>query len=172
MKQPLKVLAAGIVISTALAGCGTYHSGLGNKNIHNNATGNYNLLSKRFADDGRNEMYRVKGTQQNGNNIIGNHQNYHLSTDKKLSDDLQKLPGVRTAYVFTTDKNAYVAVGLDGHSVTGLTSTGRTAQGYQDGAAQGVNRLGRSQDQEWASRTSRITCSAAPKTSRTTCSAA
>jgi len=144
MKKPWKVLAAGIVISTALAGCGTHHGELGNKNIRNNAAGNYNLLSKRFADDGMNEMNRVKGYQQNGNNIVGNHQNYHLSTNKKLSDELNKLPGVRTAHVFTTDKNAYVAIGLDGHSVTGLTSTGRTAQGYSDGKGivGGMERMG------------------------------
>ncbi|OXM17088.1 YhcN/YlaJ family sporulation lipoprotein [Paenibacillus herberti] len=124
MKHPWKVLAAGLVLSTALAGCGTHQGGLGNKNIRNNDMGNYRLLEKRFANDGMNEMNRVKGSQMNGNNIIGNHKNYRLQSNRQIANDIKKIPGVRDAYVMTTNGNAYVAIGLKGESIVGNTRSG------------------------------------------------
>ncbi|WP_339279791.1 YhcN/YlaJ family sporulation lipoprotein [Paenibacillus sp. FSL W8-1187] len=140
MKHPWKVLAAGVALSTALAGCGTHHGELGNKNIRNNNIGNYRLLDKRFADDNMNEMNRVDGRQLNGNNIIGNHRNYNLKSNRQIAGTVKKLEGVRDAYVLTTNDNAYVAVGLKGESIVGSTNTrSGTEMGY---AASNTGRMG------------------------------
>ncbi|QJC51431.1 hypothetical protein HGI30_07635 [Paenibacillus albicereus] len=131
MKHPWKVLAAGVVLTTALAGCGTHHGELGNKNIRNSNIGNYRLLDKRFADDNMNEMNRVDGRQLNGNNIIGNHRNYHLKSNRQIAGTVKKIDGVRDAYVMTTNDNAYVAIGLKGESIVGSTNTrSGTQMGY------------------------------------------
>ncbi|MCM3746906.1 YhcN/YlaJ family sporulation lipoprotein [Paenibacillus pasadenensis] len=127
MKHPWKVLAASVVLTTALAGCGANHGELGNKNIRNNNVGNYRLLDKRFADDNMNEMHRKNGTQLNGNNIIGNHKNYRLQSDGHIATSIKKIPGVRDAYVMTTNDNAYVAVGLKGNSIVESTRSGMSA---------------------------------------------
>jgi hypothetical protein len=59
---------------------------------------------------------------------VPDHQNRTLVYSKSASDAIADMKGVREAFVFVTDKNAYAAIVLD-QSATGMVNNGR--QGLQ-----------------------------------------
>ncbi|WP_338131037.1 YhcN/YlaJ family sporulation lipoprotein [Cohnella rhizosphaerae] len=79
-------------------------------------------VNDRFADDGRNEMNRMHGTQRMNNNVVGLHGNSHLEMDQKIADKLAARPDVQSAYVVRSDRNAYVAIMSEGRGDRELTS--------------------------------------------------
>jgi len=106
-----------LLLSTALtlSGCLQNTGDVGNKNIRPNAVNNERNLGdgtmrSRFANDQRNEMNRVNGSQRRNNNVIGLHGNSHMQLSNHIADKLAAMPEVDSAYVVTTDRNAYVAV--------------------------------------------------------------
>ncbi|MBD2846434.1 YhcN/YlaJ family sporulation lipoprotein [Paenibacillus sp. IB182496] len=115
-KQKLVLLCLlATLLSVGALGCAAEtQGGEGNKNITNNsvkkdANGN-TVIDKRFADDKRNEMNRIDGRPQNGNNVVGTHENYRIDMDEKVADQIAAMPDVDGAYVMMGDRNAYVAV--------------------------------------------------------------
>ncbi|MCR2804345.1 YhcN/YlaJ family sporulation lipoprotein [Paenibacillus soyae] len=124
MRKKLAALSAGVLIGTLLSGCSEYQGDIGNKNIRTN-NAEYNsfgvIRDKRFADDGKNEQNRVRGSQQNNNNVIGSHRNYRLEMSEEIADRIKEITSVKASYVMLADKKAYVAVSLHDHAPQGET---------------------------------------------------
>ncbi|SFA91965.1 sporulation lipoprotein, YhcN/YlaJ family [Cohnella sp. OV330] len=113
-----KATAAALVLTASLtmAGCASKQGDVGNSNIKSQS------INDRFADDGRNEMNRMNGTQRMNNNVVGLHGNSHLEMDQKIADKLAARSDVQSAYVVRSDRNAYVAIMSEGHGDHELTS--------------------------------------------------
>lgn len=106
-----KTAAAALVLTasvTMAAGCSSKQGEVGNSNIRSQS------LNDRFADDGRNEMNRMHGTQRMNNNVVGLHGNSHLEMDEKIATKLSDRRDIQSAYVVRSDRNAYVAVQTEG----------------------------------------------------------
>lgn len=112
-----KATAAALALTASLtmAGCSGKQGDVGNSNIRTQS------LNDRFADDGRNEMNRVRGTQRMNNNVVGLHGNSHLEMDQKIADRLAARSDVQSAYVVRSDRNAYVAILTEGAGDRQLT---------------------------------------------------
>jgi len=130
----------GIMISTtvllssaiALSGCMNKTGDLGNKNIRNNAVRDNNAArgyavdefgmrpqAKRFANDAANEQNRINGHQRMNNNVVGMHGNTRMEASDRIANKISAMPGIDSAYVMMTDRNAYVAVKEDDRANTG-----------------------------------------------------
>jgi len=96
---------------------------LGNKNIRNNAVRQNNAARgygvdeyglrpqvRRFGDDRANEQNRIYGHQRVNNNIVGMHGNTRLEASDRISNKIASMPGIDSAFVMLTNRNAYVAV--------------------------------------------------------------
>jgi len=112
-----KATAAALALTASLtmAGCSGKQGDVGNSNIRSQS------LNDRFADDGRNEMNRVRGAQRMNNNVVGLHGNSHLQMDQKIADSLAARTDVQSAYVVRSDRNAYVAILTEGAGDRQLT---------------------------------------------------
>ncbi|TJY39740.1 hypothetical protein E5161_17475 [Cohnella pontilimi] len=122
--------ASALLLSAALgmAGCVDDHTGdVGQKNIRPYYKNDQNAYNKngltingvhsyggptrrRFADDGAMEMNRRNGDARVENFVTGVHGNHHLEWSDRIAAHLQTIPGVKSANVIVTDRNAYVAV--------------------------------------------------------------
>lgn len=113
-----KATAAALILTASLtmAGCASKQGDVGNSNIKSQS------INDRFADDGRNEMNRMNGTQRMNNNVVGLHGNSHLEMDQKIADKLAARPDVQSAYVVRSDRNAYVAIMSEGRGDQELSS--------------------------------------------------
>ncbi|UVI28607.1 YhcN/YlaJ family sporulation lipoprotein [Paenibacillus spongiae] len=160
MHRKWVVLIAGAMLGTMLTGCMEKTGDLGNQNIRQNKVrydmnGN-RIMTKRFANDQKNEMNRLDGRRLNSNNIVGLHRNYRLEMSEEASNRISSLKGVGNAYVMLTDNNAYVAVSHDDDK-SGKTdgsaksaspmarSLSRTDQSYLPKGMTGVGRTGRTE---------------------------
>ncbi|MFC5528489.1 YhcN/YlaJ family sporulation lipoprotein [Cohnella yongneupensis] len=125
-----------LLLSTALTvtGCLQKTGDLGNKNIRPNAVSNDGIIGTnkmRFANDQRNAMNRINGERRANNNVVGMHGNAHMQMSDIIADKVAALPGIDSAYVMMTDRNAYVAVkeqggGMHAHSATELSGATKT----------------------------------------------
>ncbi|HUC94250.1 MAG TPA: YhcN/YlaJ family sporulation lipoprotein [Paenibacillus sp.] len=118
MKRAAMIGTACFLIACLLSGCSGTQGDVGNKNIRPQAAGQdgsgNKIIDKRFADDVRNEQNRENGKRLNSNNLIGDHRNYRMEMSREIADRLNELKGVEASYVVLTDRNAYVAVRMDG----------------------------------------------------------
>lgn len=134
------MIVATALLSSAIAltGCMNKTGDLGNKNIRNNAVRQNNAMRgygvdqfglrgntarTRFADDQANEQNRnMNGQQRINNNIVGMHGNSRIETSDRIANKIAAMPGIDSAYVMMTDRNAYVAVKEDDRANTGQTA--------------------------------------------------
>ncbi|XID95679.1 YhcN/YlaJ family sporulation lipoprotein [Paenibacillaceae bacterium WGS1546] len=126
------LLCSAIAMSACMARTGD----VGNKNIRNNAARQNvnrgyesnefglrgNGTKMRFADDEANMQNRINGRQRVNNGVVGMHGNSRLELSDKMADKIAAIPGISSAYVMLTDRNAYVAVVEDDRANTGATS--------------------------------------------------
>jgi YhcN/YlaJ family sporulation lipoprotein len=126
MRKALAASALWLSATLAVAGCVDDHTGeVGQKNIRPyykneyekngiqiNGVHSYNngQSRRRFADDGATKMNRRNGDPRVENYVTGLHGNHHLEWSDRIAVHLEKIPGVKSAHVIVTDRNAYVAV--------------------------------------------------------------
>ncbi|RXZ81198.1 YhcN/YlaJ family sporulation lipoprotein [Paenibacillaceae bacterium] len=122
MRNKLVVFMAVLAIAAMAVGCTDRQGDVGNRNIKPNSLEKDRLTDKRFADDSKNNMNRVNGRRMNTNNVIGNHQNYRIELSEKVAHDIVGMKEVESAYVMLGDKNAYVAVSLNGTTMNKLNT--------------------------------------------------
>lgn len=132
MRKTMMTLAAGVVLSAMLGGCGMEFQGdLGNKNIRQNSirydSSGALIKDRRFADDGMNERNRVNGKPLGSNNLIGSHKNYRIEASRAIADKLTEIDAIQSSSVMLTDYTAYVAVSLNGGGVS-MQSEGQSEQ--------------------------------------------
>ncbi|MDK8183683.1 YhcN/YlaJ family sporulation lipoprotein [Paenibacillus sp. UMB4589-SE434] len=97
----------------------------GRNNVNNGYRGGYNTYGTDY-DMGRNTYdannYNRYGTNMgrnynaNGNTNGNSHGFKRMQSSQKIADKINAIPGVKTANVFVTDNNAYVAVTTDSNS--------------------------------------------------------
>lgn len=96
-----KIISTFVLIGLFIAAC-SYYSGDKGSNSKN-----YTKLSDPNLQNGS----RMYGSNQAGGKVI--HSNSELRYSRELSNKLTKLPGVRSAIVMLTERNAYTAVLID-----------------------------------------------------------
>ncbi|WP_274653037.1 hypothetical protein [Paenibacillus humicola] len=130
MRKRAAVRALAVCLAVAAA-VGT--SGCNYKRWSQNSTFDYGSQQKR---DPKTMGARMYGTMSG---IPGQHDNAWFEYSSQLSTDVYDLPGVASALVFLTDKNAYVGITLD-HTAVGTKRTGGPGTREQDntGTTEGV----------------------------------
>ncbi|MCA1058592.1 YhcN/YlaJ family sporulation lipoprotein [Rossellomorea aquimaris] len=98
MKKYLLISLMGLMFMTVASGCGTSN----NMNEEGQQMNNRNLERVNYKNDQANRDYVNDGTMR---------ENYSLA--EKEADKVADLKEVKSAYVLTTDQNAYVAAVLE-----------------------------------------------------------
>jgi hypothetical protein len=92
--------------------------------------------TSRASNDPKMQQVRSYGTL---NSNAAQHNNKYFEYSSALSKEVSSLPGINTAFVFLTDKNAYVGI-LTDWSATGTKARGgaRTKEQDNSGTTEGV----------------------------------
>ncbi|RUS44629.1 YhcN/YlaJ family sporulation lipoprotein [Cohnella sp. AR92] len=112
-----------LVLSTALAvtstGCATKQGEMSTKNVRSHSYRMKAADGPRFAHDGALEANRYRGTQVMDGNVTGLHGNSNVEMSQEIADKLASVPGIKSAHVALSGRNAYVAVVEDRTGGTG-----------------------------------------------------
>ncbi len=130
MRNSLKLTCFLLSTAIALSGCLEKTGDVGNKNIRPNNVKRYdingNLMNKsRFANDQDNDQNRMYGERRENNNVVGMHGNTRIEVSDRVADKITAMPGIDSAFVMMTDRNAYVAVTQD-HKAMGSNNMNLT----------------------------------------------
>ena len=121
----LKIMSTFALIGLMIAAC-SYYSGDKGGNSKN-----YTKLSNPSLQEGA----RMYGSHQLGDVVI--HNNTELRYSSHLSNKLTNIPGVRSAIVMLTERNAYAAILID-NSISGTKGPKSQAETNHTGASFGT----------------------------------
>lgn len=110
------LLLSAFLISIMSTGCGNYYKKQFEKSGYD--YGSDNARSKEGIQTNDAKMYGLKVDGKK------NHANTSLTFSQELSDDISSIPGLATALVFLTDRNAYAAIVLN-QTATGSKTDGK-----------------------------------------------
>lgn len=105
-------------------------AGCSNPNGERRSITNYGSQKDAPTESGE----RAYGSQQHGGYLI--HENSKLAYSRELSDAVSHIPGVSTAIVMLTDRNAYISVMID-NTATGTIGGEAPAETNNSGTSQG-----------------------------------
>lgn len=122
------LLLSFFLISIISTGCGYYRKQFEKSGYD---YGSESAKNKEGVQDHDAKLYGLKVDDKK------NHTNTSFTFSQELSDDISSIPGLATALVFLTDRNAYAAIVLN-NTATGSKGNGNTDEVDNTGTSRGM----------------------------------